>query len=66
MILGNINNELTEASRAWNTLGGTLVNVKSVPADVLDGDRVLVVIEKVASTQDKYPRRSGMPVKRPL
>lgn len=63
---GNINNELTEASRAWNTLGGTLVNVKSVPADVLDGDRVLVVIEKVASTQDKYPRRSGMPVKRPL
>jgi hypothetical protein len=26
----------------------------------------LVVIEKIAATPDKYPRRAGMPSKRPL
>jgi 16S rRNA (guanine527-N7)-methyltransferase len=63
---GDINKEMAEASRVWNALGGNLVNVKSVPIDVLEGGRVLVVIEKVSSTQDKYPRRNGIPAKRPL
>jgi len=28
--------------------------------------RHLVVVEKVAATPDRYPRRPGMPAKRPL
>jgi len=28
--------------------------------------RYLVVVEKVAATPEKYPRRAGIPTKRPL
>ena len=38
-----------------------------VPVQVtgLTDKRVLVVVEKVAATPDRYPRRTGVPAKRP-
>jgi 16S rRNA (guanine527-N7)-methyltransferase len=39
-----------------------------VPVDLhgLAQTRYLVVLDKVATTPEKYPRRPGMPSKRPL
>lgn len=47
-------------------LGGTLVGVKAVDLKELPPGRTLVVIDKVARTPEEYPRRPGMPSKRPL
>ncbi|MCH8283958.1 MAG: class I SAM-dependent methyltransferase [Chloroflexi bacterium] len=63
---GDIREELEQADNACRELGGRIIEVKPVPEDVLDGQRVLVVVEKVAATPVKYPRRAGIPAKRPL
>ncbi len=63
---GDIREELAQAGRACQELGGRIAEVKPVPADVLEGQRVLVVVEKVYSAGAKYPRRAGIPAKRPL
>ncbi|MEN8243032.1 MAG: 16S rRNA (guanine(527)-N(7))-methyltransferase RsmG [Chloroflexota bacterium] len=58
--------ELTQAQTALEQLGGEVV--KSIPVK-LPGDlpgRYLVLIQKVRPTPDKFPRRAGIPGKRPL
>jgi 16S rRNA (guanine527-N7)-methyltransferase len=52
--------EIEEAANAISTLGGT--NAKIVGTE----ERNVVVVEKSAPTPDKYPRRTGVPEKRPL
>lgn len=60
------------AAEAWSAevaiklLGGELRRVVPVELPGLPEDRSLVVVEKVGPTPDKYPRRPGMPGKRPL
>ena len=63
---GDIDGEIVRASRAWDELGGGLPEVKPVPPEVLGGQRLLVVARKVAPTPIRYPRRAGIPAKRPL
>jgi 16S rRNA (guanine527-N7)-methyltransferase len=63
---GDIVEELAQAAAAWDVLGARVVEVQPVPSDVLGGERVLVVVEKVEPTPDRYPRRPGIPAKRPL
>ncbi|MBI4201150.1 MAG: 16S rRNA (guanine(527)-N(7))-methyltransferase RsmG [Chloroflexi bacterium] len=63
---GDVRQEVLDAARAMIALGGRLVAVMAVPAEVLPGERALVVVEKVAPTPDQYPRRAGIPAKRPL
>ncbi len=58
--------ETASASRALQELGGKLQGVVAVPEDVLPGQRVLVVVDKVQATPARYPRRPGMPAKHPL
>ena len=57
--------ELERARGAIETLGGELREVLPVTLPGLD-DRALVVIEKIRPTPERYPRRPGMPAKRPL
>jgi len=47
-------------------MGGELREVKPVEIEGLKDDRKLVIIEKVKATPEKYPRRPGIPVKRPI
>jgi 16S rRNA (guanine527-N7)-methyltransferase len=47
-------------------LGGKLRGIKAIELTEFDDRRCLVVIDKVKPTPGEYPRRSGMPVKRPL
>ena len=63
---GDIREELGQADDACRELGGRIMEVKPVPEEVLGGQRVLVVVEKLAATPAKYPRRAGIPAKRPL
>ena len=61
----NISSELERARGAIKTLGGELRDVLAVTLAGLS-DNALVVIEKQRPTPDRYPRRPGMPAKRPL
>jgi 16S rRNA (guanine527-N7)-methyltransferase len=63
---GDIAAEVEQAIRAIETLGGKVRELKRIELEALNDDRYLVVIEKISSTPPKYPRRSGMPSKRPI
>ena len=63
---GQIEAELNEADFAIRTLGGTLKEIVPVTLPEFPDKRCLVVIEKVGKTPAQYPRRAGMPAKRPL
>lgn len=58
--------EVQEADRAIATLGGEVRQLVPVELRGLAETRYLVVVNKVAPSPQKYPRRPGMPKKRPL
>jgi len=58
--------ELATAQHAISLLGGEVHYVVPVELPGLVETRYLVVINKVARTPQKYPRRPGMPGKHPL
>ena len=58
--------EIRLADGAVKALGGELKEVMEIPTKQLGERRRLVVLEKVSSTPDRYPRRPGIPKKRPL
>ena len=57
--------EIGRAQGAIETLGGCVHEIVPVALPALD-DRALVVLEKQRPTDERYPRRPGMPSKRPL
>ncbi len=63
---GNIEEEITQASRAIDTCGGKLREVRVVDLPEFPDQRQLVVIDKVSAIPEKYPRRPGIPKKRPI
>lgn len=75
---GEIDEEVSAAAKAIDILGGRLRDVKPVRLETLemnDGEgwgefekekRVLVIIDKLTPTPQRYPRRPGIPQKRPL
>jgi 16S rRNA (guanine527-N7)-methyltransferase len=56
--------EVSAARQAIETMGGGLDRLQEVSYD--GGEGLLVVVEKAAPTPARYPRRSGIPAKRPL
>ncbi|MDY7040993.1 MAG: 16S rRNA (guanine(527)-N(7))-methyltransferase RsmG [Chloroflexota bacterium] len=58
--------EASSAQVALGILGGGLRRIVPVELSGLAETRHLVVLEKVARTPEKYPRRPGIPTKRPL
>jgi 16S rRNA (guanine527-N7)-methyltransferase len=58
--------EARAAEGAIATLGGILRRIVHLELPNLAEPRSLVVIEKIAPTPEKYPRRPGIPSKRPL
>lgn len=60
-----IDEEMRSAARAIDLLGGALG--ATIPVDLPGVEpRQLLVLDKVAPTPPRYPRRAGMPEKRPL
>lgn len=62
---GFIDPEVSRAAKVIGLMGGKLLEVKRVNLEGL-ADRRLVIIGKVSPTPEKYPRRPGIPAKRPL
>ncbi len=58
--------EMEAGRAAIHELGGELGPLHEVQVPGLDEERYLVEINKVSATPAKYPRRPGMPSKRPL
>ncbi|MBI2836095.1 MAG: 16S rRNA (guanine(527)-N(7))-methyltransferase RsmG [Chloroflexi bacterium] len=63
---GSVEEEITRAEKAIRVLGGSLWEVKKVGIQELGADRCLVVIDKIEPTPPGYPRRPGMPAKKPI
>lgn len=58
--------EAAASETALALLGGRLVAIKQVELPGLGSQRYLVVIDKSERTPERYPRRPGIPAKRPL
>jgi len=63
-----IDGELKNSGKAIEVLGGRLKETISYKLPLREGEleRNLVVIDKVKGTPENYPRRPGVPVKRPI
>lgn len=62
----NLDDELDAAGSALSILGGQLERTVDLPIPGRDWNHRGAWIVKAAPTPDKYPRRAGMPEKRPL
>lgn len=63
---GDIAREIEEGGYAVQLLGGRLGENVPVDLSLLGEERMLVILDKVAPTPHQYPRRAGVPSKRPL
>jgi 16S rRNA (guanine527-N7)-methyltransferase len=58
--------ETHTGERAFKILGGRLVGLTHVVLPGVVDERYLVVVEKTAATPNGYPRRVGLPSKKPI
>ncbi len=58
--------EANAAEKALKLLGGRLRQVIKVELPGVADERYLVVVDKVAATPNGYPRKAGLPAKKPL
>ncbi|MFC1940843.1 16S rRNA (guanine(527)-N(7))-methyltransferase RsmG [Chloroflexota bacterium] len=63
---GAVDLEISQATKAISTLSGSLREVKKVDLEEFNDERWLIIIGKVSATPSQYPRRPGIPAKRPL
>jgi 16S rRNA (guanine527-N7)-methyltransferase len=63
---GDVNQEVNGAEKAIATLGGRLDQIRKIELDEFDDARYLVIIDKIYPTPNKYPRRPGLPRRRPI
>ncbi|MCL6559573.1 MAG: 16S rRNA (guanine(527)-N(7))-methyltransferase RsmG [Firmicutes bacterium] len=61
-----VESEITAAEKAIEILGGKIENLINLRLPFIGDERNLVVIKKVRQTPEKYPRRAGMPQKKPI
>ena len=62
----NLDDELAEAQFALQTLGGRFVRAETAEIPGRDWLHRLAYVEKTAPTPEKYPRKAGVPEKKPL
>jgi len=63
---GEIDQEITRAKKAIAAVGGKLDRIKKIELDEFDDGRYLIIFDKISPTPSKYPRRSGLPKRRPI
>ena len=61
-----IQGEIAGAAHALEALGGRIGGLHSVSVAGLEDNRVVLRVDKTGPTPDRYPRRPGIPAKRPL
>jgi 16S rRNA (guanine527-N7)-methyltransferase len=63
---GESDQEINRAKEAIAALGGKLDHIKKIELDEFNDARYLVIIDKIYPTPSKYPRRPGLPRRRPI
>ena len=63
---GELDREINGAEKAISALGGKLDQIKKIELGEFDDVRYLVIIDKIFPTPNKYPRRPGIPRRRPI
>ena len=63
---GEIDEEVTQARKAFFLLGGELGDVIKFQLPGTEIGRSFVKINKIQKTAKKYPRKAGLPAKEPL
>jgi 16S rRNA (guanine527-N7)-methyltransferase len=63
---GEIEQELDRAKEAIAALGGKLNQIRRIELEEFSDARYLVIIDKICPTPGKYPRRAGLPKRRPI
>jgi len=63
---GEIDQEISQTEKASAALGGKLGQIKKIELDAFYDVRYLVIIDKIYPTPSKYPRRPGIPRRRPI
>lgn len=63
---GKVQEEMEQAKKAIQVLGGEIENVEYFTIPGTDMERSLVVIRKKKATPKKYPRKAGTPTKEPI
>ncbi len=58
--------ELEDAKNAILVLGGVIDSIELIPLPASDINRAYIFISKIKQTQNRYPRKAGMPLKNPL
>ncbi|MBU4601807.1 16S rRNA (guanine(527)-N(7))-methyltransferase RsmG, partial [bacterium] len=58
--------EIDKALKTVQFLGGELIGVENVRIPFINQERHLLIIKKTKDTPSKYPRKEGLPQKRPL
>ena len=62
----DIDEELNDAKYAINQLGGEVEKVQNLSLPNSDMVRNIIMIKKKKTTPDRYPRKAGIPAKKPL
>ena len=62
----NIEEELNNSKNALKLLGGEIEEVKGLVLPDSEMERKIVIIKKIRKTDKTYPRKAGMPSKKPL
>ncbi len=62
----NAEGEIQKASHALKILGGEIFEIEKLNLPKSYGERTLIVMNKVTITPEAYPRRAGMPSKKPI
>jgi 16S rRNA (guanine527-N7)-methyltransferase len=63
---GDIAAEVTRSRRSLRAMGGDIVEIAASPLPELLPEHQLVIVEKTRPTNSQYPRRPGIPERRPL
>lgn len=61
-----IKDELEEAKKAIEVLGGEIETIEEIILENTDIKRKIVIIKKIRSTPKRYPRKAGTPAKEPI
>ena len=62
----NINEEVSNSENALQTLGAKIENIDKFLLPNSKIERSLIIIRKIKNTPNIYPRKAGIPVKKPL
>lgn len=63
---GDSEEEINNSKNAIKLLGGKIRKVEEFVLPESDANRVFVIVKKISSTDKKYPRKAGIPSKKPL